>query len=56
MGLTMGLMNAAAREAGAGMNGSNPIQRRLRQERQRCCPALACIRRIWIAWYDERAA
>jgi len=57
MGLTMGLMNAAAREAGAGMNGSNSIQRRLRQEeRQRCCPTLACIRRIGIAWYDEQAA
>ena len=56
MGLTMGFMNAAAQEAGAGVNGSNPIQRQLRQERRRCCPTLACIWRIWIAWYDEQAA
>ena len=56
MGLTMGFMNAAAWEAGAGVNGSNHIQRRLHQERQRCCTTLACIRHIWIAWYDERAA
>jgi len=38
MALTMGLMNAAAQEAGAGVNTSNHIQKRLRQERWRCYP------------------
>jgi len=56
MGLTMGFMNAvAAREAGAGVNGSNPIQRLVGhrcQWRQGCrWWGPACI---WIAWYDQR--